>query len=614
MKKQSIYSLAALALLLVLFVAVSMISNNALKGFRFDLTENGLFTLSEGTGRILENLEEPVTLYVYFSQDASREIPQLRAYARRVDELLEEFVSRAGGRLSVQHIDPRPFSEEEDQAAAFGLQAAPINTAGDTLYFGIAATNTLDDTQVMPFLQPSKEKFLEYDLAKMISSLGNPRKSVLGILSTLTMAGGYDPARGMSEAWVVHQQLEQLFEVRTVDPAAGEVPDDVDVLLLVHPRNLDDGMLYRIEQFVLGGGKLVAFVDPYAESDRGDPNDPMAQMQMGSSSSLGSLLEAWGVDFDPSRVVGDLQFGIGSGATRHIGILSVPSEGMNDEDIVSADLELVNFSSTGWLQPADGARTTFEALVLSSENAAPIDASRLRFLANPNDLMNGFNPTGQRYALAARVSGPASASMDPPGAPEPGHRESAGEGGINVLLFADTDLLTDRMWVQVQPLFGASAFADNGNMAINAVDNMLGNSDLISIRTRATSARPFDRVEEIRVEAERSFRVTEERLQRELDETEMRLTELQAAKGEGELMVITPEQQAEIERFMERRLEIRRELRQVQHDLRRDIDRLDTRIKLINIVLLPAVVMLVALVYAIRRRQRQDRPRTEAQA
>jgi ABC-type uncharacterized transport system involved in gliding motility auxiliary subunit len=340
----------------------------------------------------------------------------------------------------------------------------------------------------------------------------------------------------------------------------------------------------------------------------------MAQMQMGSSSSLGSLLEAWGVDFDPSRVVGDLQFGIGSGATRHIGILSVPSEGMNDEDIVSADLELVNFSSTGWLQPADGAGTTFEALVLSSENAAPMDASRLRFLANPNDLMNGFNPTGQRYALAARVSGPASASMDPPGAPEPGHRESAGEDGINVLLFADTDLLTDRMWVQVQPLFGASAFADNGNMAINAVDNMLGNSDLISIRTRATSARPFDRVEEIRVEAERSFRVTEERLQRELDETEMRLSELQAAKGEGDLMVITPEQQAEIERFMERRLEIRRELRQVQHDLRRDIDRLDTRIKVINIVLLPAVVMLVALVYSIRRRQRQDRPRTEAQA
>ena len=611
MKKQSLYSIAALALLLVLFVAVSMIANGALKGFRFDLTENRLFTLSEGTGRILENLEEPVTLHLYFSQDASREIPQLRAYARRVDELLQEFVSRAGGKLTVERVDPAPFSEEEDQAAAFGLQAAPINTAGDTLYFGIAATNTLDEIQVMPFLQPSKEKFLEYDLAKMISSLGNPQKNVLGVLSTLPMGGGYDPATGMTEAWVVHQQLGQLFEMRTIDPASGDIPEDVDVLLLVHPRNLDDGMLYRIEQFVLGGGKLVAFVDPYAESDRGDPNDPMAQMQMGSSSDLGSLLEAWGVGWDASRVVGDLQFGIGSGAQRHIGILSVPADGMNAEDIVSADLEIVNFASTGWFQRAGDATTNFEPLVQSSENAAPLEASRMRFLANPNDLLSGFNPTGQRYTLAARVSGPASASMPAPEGQEGSHRAEAGEEGINVLLFADTDLLTDRMWVQVQPLFGATAFADNGNMAINAVDNLLGNSDLISIRTRATSARPFDRVEDIRVEAERSFRVTEERLQRELDETERRLSELQANKGEGDLLVITPEQQEEIQRFMERRLEIRRELRQVQHDLRRDIDRLDTRIKVINIVLVPALVMLVALVYAVRRRQRQDSPRHE---
>jgi ABC-type uncharacterized transport system involved in gliding motility auxiliary subunit len=607
MKKQSIYSLGALILLLVLFVAASMVSSAAFKGFRLDLTENKLFTLSDGTVRLLENLEEPVTLYFYLSQEASGEIPQVRAYAKRVNELLEEFVSRSGSRLSVQRIDPKPFSEEEDQAAAFGLQAAPINAAGDTLYFGIAASNSLDEIQVMPFLQPSKEKFLEYDLAKMVSTLGNPERKVLGVMSALPMSGGFDPASGPSEPWVVYQQLEQLFEIRTIDPASGELPGDIDVLLLVHPRDLDESMLYGIEQFVLGGGGLVAFLDPFAESDRGDPNDPMAQMQMGSSSSLGSLLKAWGVDYDPSRVVGDLQFGIGNGATRHIGILSVPAAGMNDEDIVSADLEVVNVSSSGWFQAVEGAETSFEALVQSSDNAAPMDASRLRFLANPNDLMSGFNPTGQRYALAARVGGPATASI---AAPEgaAGHIVDAGEQGINVLLFADTDLLTDRMWVQVQALFGATAFADNGNLAINAVDNMLGNRDLISIRTRATSARPFDRVEEIRVEAERSYRMTEERLQRELEETEMRLAELQAAKGEGDLMVISPEQQEEIQRFMERRLEIRRELRQVQHDLRRDIDRLDTRIKVMNIVLVPALVMVVALLYAVRRRRRQDQP------
>jgi ABC-type uncharacterized transport system involved in gliding motility auxiliary subunit len=301
-----------------------------------------------------------------------------------------------------------------------------------------------------------------------------------------------------------------------------------------------------------------------------------------------------------------LQYGIGSGSTRHIGILSVPADGMNGDDIVSADLELVNFSSTGWFQPAEGAETGFETLVQSSENAAPLDTSRLRFLINPNDLMSGFNPTGQRYTLAARVTGSASASIPAPEGAEESHISQAVEQGINVLLFADTDLLTDRLWVQVQPLFGATAFADNGNLAINAVDNMLGNRDLISIRTRATSARPFDRVEEIRVEAERSYRVTEERLQAELGETERRLAELQAAKGEGDMMVISPEQTEEIQRFMERRIEIRRELRQVQHDLRRDIDRLDTRIKIINIVLLPAAVMVVALVYAVRRRRKQD--------
>ena len=608
MQKKAIYSLASLALLLVLFVAVSMIAGNLLRGFRFDLTENRLFTLSEGTVNILENLEEPVTLYFYFSQETSRELPPLRAYARRVDELLDEFVSHADGKLTVQNVDPAPFSEEEDQAAAFGLQAAPINNSGDTLYFGIAAGNTLDEIQVMPFLQPSKEKFLEYDLAKMISSLGNPEKRVLGLLSALPMRGGFDPAaQRMSEPWVVYQQLQQLFEIREIDPDATELPQDVDVLMLVHPRDLAPELQYEVEQFVLGGGNLIAFLDPFAETDRGDPSDPMAQMQAGSSSSLGPLLEAWGVAWDPSRVIGDLQYGIGRGATRHIGILSVPAAGMNPDDIVSADLETVNLGSTGWFQAAEGAVTSFEALVESSENAAPLDAARLRFLADPAALMTGFNPTGERYALAARVTGPAAASLAAPEGAGEDHRANAVDAGINLLLFADTDLLSDRMWVQVQPIFGATAFADNAALAINAVDNMLGNRDLISIRTRATSSRPFERVEEIRVAAERAYRSTEERLQQELQDAERRLTELQAAKGDGDLLVVSDEQQAEIQRFMDRRLEIRRELRQVQHDLRRDIDRLDSRIKIINIVLVPAAVMLIALAWAVRRSRRRAR-------
>jgi ABC-type uncharacterized transport system involved in gliding motility auxiliary subunit len=323
------------------------------------------------------------------------------------------------------------------------------------------------------------------------------------------------------------------------------------------------------------------------------------------------------VAFETTRAVGDLQYGIGSGANRHIGILSVPADGMNAGDIVSADLEVVNLSSTGWFQAAEGAATRMDVLVQSSENAAPMDTSRFRFLASPADLLDGFNPTGERYALVVRVSGPAKASLEAPEGFADSHRGEAAADGINVLLFADTDLLTDRLWAQRQAFFGqdvVTAFADNGSLAVNAVDNMLGNRDLISIRTRANSARPFERVDELRVAAERAYRDTEERLQLELEETERRLSDLQAAKGEGELTIISKEQQAEIQRFMDRRLEIRRELRQVQHDLQRDIDKLGTQLKLVNIALVPALVLLVALAYDMRRRRRQDRAGAGARA
>jgi ABC-type uncharacterized transport system involved in gliding motility auxiliary subunit len=612
MQKKSTYLLGSLALLLVLFIAISMLSDRVLRGLRFDLTENGLYTLSEGSLSVLDDLQEPVTLYLFFSQDSSRELPQVRSYAQRVDEMVEEFVSHSDGKLILKRVDPVPFSEQEDQAAAFGLQAVPVGASGETLYLGLAGSNAIDDVQAMPFLQPSKEMFLEYDLAKMISSLGNPERKTLGLLSSLAMGPGFNPAsQSPQEAWVIYEQLDQMFDVQEIEPAAGELPAGLDVLLLVHPKDLGDDLLYQVEQFVLGGGHLILFLDPYAESDRGNPNDPMAQMQAGSASSLGGLLESWGVEFDPARVVGDLQFGAGNAGSRHIGILSVPSDGLNGDDIVSAGLELVNISSSGWFAPVDGAETHFDPLVQSSENAAPMDSSRLRFLSNPAELMSGFNPTGERYALAARITGAASAGMPAREGLAESHLEKSGEAGINVLMFADTDLLTDWTWVQKQPFFGqdvTSSFADNGSMVINAVDNMLGDANLISIRTRASSGRPFDRVDEIRVAAEQSYRATEERLQMELEDTERKLTELQAAKGEGELTVISEEQQLEIQRFVDRKLEIRRELRQVQHDLQRDINRLGARLKLMNITLVPAIVMVVALVYGARRRKRQNQP------
>lgn len=610
-------STGSLVILAGLFIGLVILSGGLLKGCRMDLTENGQYTLSDGTINLLGDLEEPVTLYYFFSEEASRELPQIRDYAQWVAEMLDDMEDRAGGRLTVRRIDPAPFSPEEDEAAAFGLQSVPIGAAGDSLYLGIAGTNTLDDVQVMPFLQPAKQAFFEYDVIKMITTLSRPEPMTVGLLSGLDMGPGFDmTTRQPTQAWVIHEQLEQLFTVETIDAGADALPADIDLLMVVHPKELSEGMRYAIDQFVLGGGRLVAFMDPFAEADTGgDPNDPMAQMNAGGSSTLGDLLTAWGVEFDTTRVIGDplyaLQVSTGMGqATRHLAILSVTGDGLDEGDIVSADLEAVNLASTGWLEPSEGATTTMAPLVQSSDTAAPLDASRLRFLADPSALSDGFQATGDRYTLAARVSGTASSAFEaaPDGADADAHRSSSEGEGINVILFADTDLLSDRLWVSRQNFFGqsvTSAFADNGTLAVNAVDNLLGSSDLISIRARSTSARPFDRVERLRLQAENQYRATEEQLNAELAETERKLAEMQSQRSGDDIAILNQAQSDEIQRFIDQRIEIRRELRAVQHNLDRDIDALGTRLKIINIIIVPALVIVAALGFGLSRRRRR---------
>lgn len=619
-KNRSIFSAGILVLLVILFVTLTILSSTFLKGMRFDLTENKLYTLSDGTRNILKNMDEPVNLYLYFSEDVSRELPQFRSYARWAGEMLEEFANYSDGKLVLHHVNPEPFSPEEDQAAQYGLQGVPVGAAGDMLYFGLVGTNSLDGLQVMPFLQPEKEKFLEYDLAKIVSSLSHPTHRKVGLMSALDMKPGFDPAtQSMPEAWVIHQQFSQLFELVDIPVDVDALPDDLELLVLVHPKDLTENMLYQIDQYVLSGGKILAFMDPMAEADLGgDPNDPMARMNAGGSSTLGSLLDAWGIGFAADQVIGDyayaLQVTIGQGQppVRHLGILSVKAEGINNTDAATADLNSVNFSSVGWLTPLEGALTVFEPLVQSSENAAPIEAARLRFLSNPQDLSRDFQPTGDRFTLAARVTGKVNSAFEQPpeGLPIMGHLAESGAEGISVVMFADTDILTDRLWVQKQNFLGqivANSFADNGTLVVNLADQLLGSTDLIGIRARASTNRQFDRVQALKLSAEARFRDTEERLQAELEETERTLTEMQSVRQDGELTVLTSQQQEEVQRFVDRKLQIRAELRQVQHDLSRDIEALGMRLKFINIVLVPVLIVIVALVFGQLRRRRRER-------
>ena len=619
-KNRSVFSAGVLVLLAVLFVTLTISSSVFLKGMRLDLTENGLYTLNDGTRSILSNMDEPVNLYLYFSEDVSRELPQFRSYARWAGELLEEFADHSGGKLKLKRIDPVPFSPEEDQAAQYGLQGVPVGTAGDMLYFGLVGTNSIDGLQMMPFLQPDKEKFLEYDIARMVSSLSHPEQKKVGLISGLEMQPGFDPARqNLREAWVIHQQLSQLFELQDIAPDTNTLPPDLDLLLLVHPKDLSQNMLYQIDQFVLRGGRLLAFMDPMAESDLGgDPNDPMARMNAAGSSSLQPLLQAWGVGFDTGQVIGDRAYALQVSSTpggvpvRHLGVLSVKSDGINGTDVVSVDLQSVNFSSSGWLVPLENAGSSFEPLVESSDDAAPIPAARLRFLSNPEDLADDFQPNGDKYTLVARITGQVKTAFvqAPEGMPAEGHLAASGEAGINVVLFADTDVLTDRLWVQKQNFLGqvvVNSFADNGTLVANIADQLLGSPDLIGIRARASSTQPFDRVLALKLSAEARFRDTEQRLQAELEETELTLNEMQVARHDGELNVLTTEQEDEVQRFMDRKLQIRGELRQVQHDLSKDIEALGMRLKMINIVLVPVLIIIVALVFGQIRRKRWEK-------
>ena len=601
--------LLALALLAIAFVALSALSAVALRGARIDLTDKGLYTLSEGTLAILSKVEDPVTLKLYYSAHATGELQQFRTYAARVRELLEEIAARSGGKVSLQVIDPEPFSEAEDQAAALGLRALRVPGTGEQLYFGLVASNSTDGEALMPFIQPDKEAFLEYDVAKLISSLGGAGRPVVGLISSLPMGPRMDPAGGQDPGWVLDRQIRDLFELRRFQGMPSDIAGDVDLLMVVHPKDVPEHTLVAIDQFVMRGGRLLVFVDPDAEADLSalNPLDPLA-VSPAQSSTLGPLFQAWGIQFDPTRVVLDERHALqvqpdpNGPPVRHLAVLGLGSDSLNQDDVVTAELGVLNFSTAGALGLTRESSLRMEPLVQSSRRAALADAGAVRdAVSDPEQLREGFKPGNDPMVLAARFSGELRSAF--PGREGEGHLD-ASQGEANLVVVADTDVLTDRLWVQVDAFLGQpvyNAFANNGDFVFNAVDNLVGNADLISVRTRTPSARPFTRVEEIRRGAEARYRNTEQRLQQQLDELEQQLGALQQTGADGQAQAITPAQQAEILRFQDERLRMRKELRDVQHRLNADIDALGDRLKLLNILGMPALVVLVALLVAWRR-------------
>lgn len=630
MTKRSTLGGATLLALALLFIGLTVLFNFALRGWRLDLTQNHLYTTAPGTGRILKSIHEPINLYFFFSEKTAGQLPQLKTYGIRVREFLEEIAARSNGMVRLHEVDPQPFSEDEDRASELGVRGVPVGATGGQLYFGLAGTNSTDGHAAIEFFDPNKEQFLEYDVMKLVYQLADPKKPVVAWLSTLPMAPGFDPQSGqMREPWVIYGQAEQLFEIRTLEPTATKIDPDVNVLVLVHPKNLSPATQFAIDQYALRGGHILAFVDPLSEADTSgnDPRNPMAGMGADKSSHLGELLTAWGVKFDAGQVVADRGHALsvsmhqGEQPTEHLGVLGLDKSSFATDDVITAGLSNVNVAVAGHLEPVKGATVKFEPLLESSTDAELLPAERFRMLFDPATLREGFKPTGVRYTIAARVTGDVHTAF-PAGAPA-GVTLPAGTAPLkasahplNLVVIADTDLLADYLWVHSQDFFGqrlVQAWASNGDLVLNALDNLAGSDDLISVRGRATFTRPFARVEKLRRAADDRFRDKEHELEQQLQSTEQKLTALQSKGGghEQSSLIVTPQEQEEIEHFEQEKIRIRKELRAVRAGLDADISRLGTEIKIVDIIVIPALFALLALGFAAWRRRARGRGRAE---
>jgi ABC-type uncharacterized transport system involved in gliding motility auxiliary subunit len=618
------YDATALVLLAVLFVALVILTTFAFRGWRVDLTQSRLYSIAPGTQHILGNLQEPIHLYFFFSDQPSAAVPAIRSYGQRVRELLEEMAQRSKGQIKLTVIDPEPFTEQEDRASEFGLNAAPVGAHNDNLYFGLAGTNSTDGREVIPFFAPDKEEFLEYDVASLIYRLAHPKKTTVGLISSLPVNAAFDPQTGQaSPGWASISQVHDLFDLKALKPDLTTIDKDIGVLLLLHPKNLTAQALYAIDQFVMRGGKILAFVDP--ESEQENPESQMAMPGVSRASDLGPLLTSWGIDFDRSKVLVDSKLALsvamraGEAPSKHLAILAIGHDNLDRKDVVSSGLETINVMTTGVLSPHKGSTTQFTPLIQSSTDSALYPVQRMAMLSDPQSLRDGFKASGQSYTIAARVHGKVNSAF-PNGAPAaaaPGANPAttepalkASQGDANIIVVADSDVLADMLWVRTQNVLGqrvAVAWANNGDFLSNALDNLTGSSDLISVRGRQSFFRPFERVDALRGDAEAHLRTKEQELDQQLKETESKLTELQSGRSDQKAMVLTPEQESELTRFQQERTRIRKELREVRRGLQVDIDRLGTALKILNIAAIPILLTIGALVLLVVRRNRLRR-------
>lgn len=638
MMNKQLLSTTGLILAIILFIAFNIVTTGNLKSARVDLTADNLYTLSEGTLNILDKLEELITLRFYYTEQVAQELPTLKAYATRVQELLGEYQRAAKGNIKLQIIDPKPYSDDEERAKQYGLQGVPISGETDPMYFGLVGNNLLDGLERITFFQPEKEDVLEYDLTKLIYTLSNVERKTVGVLSALEVNGEeYDPLKGYAPSadaggpWPVMNALRELFNVDVLPNDIRRIPSTMDVLLIIHPKDFSTDTLYAIDQYVLKGGKVIAFVDPYAEIDipEKDPDKPMAAMMTSRSSNMPELFKAWGIERVSTDIVADLKtaeqvnFGANSNhqAIDYVLWQGLVGDQFNQDQVITRDLRKVVMATPGRFKILEDTDMTVIPLLSSTNEAMLIDKRVVQFRNNPMALLTKYQPGTISYPMAVWVKG-ISESAFPDGLPDasgkvakpPGHVDKATES-IDVIAVADVDMLQDRFWVQLQDFYGeqiAYSTANNIDFLVNSLDVLAGSNGLVSVRSRAGFSRPFHRVLALQRDADKRYLTKERELKKTLKETEQFIARLQSERGDGDSdTLLTAEQQQELETHKVVVNKTRQQLREVQSNLRKDINQLDAKVKFFNIGLVPIIVAIFALITGWMRVKKRTQGRTQ---
>jgi ABC-type uncharacterized transport system involved in gliding motility auxiliary subunit len=612
------YSAGGIIALFALLIAANFIISafNA----RADLTEGNVYTLSPGTKAILAKLEAPVRIRFYYTQGSNAVPVGLKTFAQRVEDLLAEFKAASNGKVVIERFNPEPDSDAEDSAALDNVEGQMTNT-GEKFYLGLSISQ-LDKKEAIPVLSPDRERLLEYDITRAIATVSATKKAVVGVMSSLPVLGR--PLNPISkqqptEPWVIGSELKRLFDVRKVETDAKKIDDDIQVLLVIHPRNVMEDTEYAIDQFVLRGGKLIVFADPYAYFDQQpDMQNPFGGSAAGQS-ALYNLFKAWGYELTMNQVVADLTYASGAGPRLLPTLLSLPAEALNQDDVVMSQVGTLLVPFAGWYKgkPPDGLTQT--VLAHSSKNSMGADLIIATLSGEPST--RGFQPSGEELTLAMRLSGKFKSAF-PNGRPEPmlrpgekkpeppkdeKHlREAAADN--QVVLVSDVDMLSDGAAVEVQEVFGQKLVVPrNGNLAFvqGLVEQFSGDQNLMGLRSRASFTRPLTVIRTMEAQAQQQYLGKIKQLEDNLNQTQEKLQELQKGKpGASTSTILTAEQQAEIDNFRKKTIETRAELKEVRKNLRLETDRLEFWTKVVNIGLVPLLVAVTGLTLAYTKRRR----------